>query len=128
MRISPTGFPFKVIELPGTISENSIYESRKRICNIGGLVSLYEKEDGKIRRRCAAEPVDKFLKKGGKLEETIDRGCLCNGLFSTASKNYDYEPMVLTIGDDVDFLKKLMMDENSVYTAREAISYLLGSL
>ena len=67
MRISPTGFPFKVIELPGTISENSIYESRKRICNIGGLVSLYEKEDGKIRRRCAAEPVDKFLKKGGKL-------------------------------------------------------------
>ena len=92
MRISPTGFPFKVIELPGTISENSIYESRKRICNIGGLVSLYEKEDGKIRRRCAAEPVDKFLKKGGKLEETIDRGCLCNGLFSTASKNYDYEP------------------------------------
>jgi nitronate monooxygenase len=128
MRISPTGFPFKVIELAGTISESSVYESRSRICNIGGLVSLYEKEDGKIGRRCAAEPVDKFLRKGGKIEETIGRGCLCNGLFSTASKNSDFEPMVVTIGDDVSFLKRLMADEDSTYTVREAISYLLGAL
>lgn len=128
MRISPTGFPFKVIELPGTISEANVYESRSRICNIGGLVSLYEKSDGKIGRRCAAEPIDKFLNKGGKIEETIGRGCLCNGLFSTASKNSDFEPMVVTIGDDVSFLKKLMTNENSDYNVREVISYLLGAL
>lgn len=128
MQISPTGYPFKVIQLPGTISEETTYKQRKRICNIGGLVSLYEKEDGKIGRRCSAEPIDTYVKKGGKIEDTEGRGCLCNGLFSTVDMNYDYEPMVLTIGDDLSFLKKLMQNENSTYTAREAISYILGSL
>lgn len=128
MQISPTGYPFKVIQLAGTISDKDTYNQRERICNIGGLVSLYEREDGKIGRRCSAEPIDAYEKKGGRIEDTESRGCLCNGLFSTVGMNYSYEPMVFTIGDDVSFLRKLMANEDSSYTAREAINYLLSSL
>jgi len=127
MVISPTGFPFKVVILNGTISVVFIYESRTRICNKGGLVSLYEKEDGTIGYRCSAEPFDKFIAKGGKLEEAIGKGCLCNGLFSTVGMNSDIEPPIVTIGDDVSFLRKLMANENSSYTAKDAIEYLIGS-
>ena len=34
---SPTGFSFKVAQLAGTLSEDEVYESRRRICDIGLL-------------------------------------------------------------------------------------------
>ena len=42
-------------------------------------------KDGKevIDYRCAAEPVANYVKKGGKLEDTLGRLCLCNGLMAT---------------------------------------------
>src|SRR5690606_21684150 len=38
---SPTGFPFKVLELEGTLSDEKAYESRERICDLGYLRTLY---------------------------------------------------------------------------------------
>jgi len=80
---SPTGFPFKVLELDGSLSEKENYAERPRVCNLGYLRTAYEK-DGKIGYRCAAEPIDDWLKKGGDIQATEGRKCLCNGLMANA--------------------------------------------
>jgi len=128
MRISPTGYPFKVAKIGGTISEHSVYKSRMRVCNQGGLVSLYEKSNGSIGYRCSAEPIDKFISKDGDIKETINRGCLCNALFSAANFNNPGEVPVVTLGDDLSFLSKLMTDEDSLYYASDVIKYLIADL
>lgn len=128
MRVSPTGFPFKVAMLDGTISEQKIYQARNRVCNQGALVSLYEKPDGTIGYRCASEPIDRFVAKGGNKADTVDRACLCNALSATAGiGNYNESPIV-TLGDDVSFLKKIMANASSSYSAQDAIEYLLGDI
>jgi len=43
---SPTGFPFKVVRMPGTLSEADPYAARTRICDLGYLRHLYRKPDG----------------------------------------------------------------------------------
>ncbi len=126
MRISPTGFPFKVADLENTIAKSEVYDSRTRICNQGELVSLYERPDGTIGYRCPAEPFDKFENKGGNSADAVGRGCLCNGLFSSAGLGGEEEPPVVTMGDDVSFLPFLMKDAEDSYSASQAIEYLLG--
>ena len=78
---SPTGFPFKVAQLEGTLSEASVFEARRKFCDLGFLREAYLKEDGTFGYRCPSEPVDAYLAKGGKIEETVGRKCICNGLF-----------------------------------------------
>jgi NAD(P)H-dependent flavin oxidoreductase YrpB (nitropropane dioxygenase family) len=128
MRISPTGFPFKVATLDGTISEQSVYEARVRVCNQGALVSLYERGNESIGYRCAGEPVDKFVSKGGNAEDTVGRGCLCNGLLSAAGLGNEGEAPIVTLGDDVGFLSAVMADSSGSYSAKDAITYLLGHI
>ncbi len=81
---SPTGFPFKVVELPGTLSEAAVYASRTRVCNLGYLRQAYRLPDGRIGWRCPAEPEAHFIAKGGEPAELVGRKCLCNGLMSSA--------------------------------------------
>jgi NAD(P)H-dependent flavin oxidoreductase YrpB (nitropropane dioxygenase family) len=50
-RASPTGFPFKVADLPGTLSDEQVYADRPRICDLGVLRSAYRKPDGSIGYR-----------------------------------------------------------------------------
>lgn len=126
MRISPTGFPFKVAELDDTISTPEIYDARERICNQGELVVLYERPDGKIGYRCPSEPEERYIAKGGDLADTVGRGCLCNGLMSAADLGDAIEDPVVTMGDDVSFLPFLMTDANDSYSASNALKYLLG--
>jgi NAD(P)H-dependent flavin oxidoreductase YrpB (nitropropane dioxygenase family) len=126
MQISPTGFPFKTVVLDGSISEQATYLNRPRVCNHGVLVSLYEKADGTLGYRCASEPESQFVAKGGEREKTVNRGCLCNGLLSTADMNFPGEPPIVTLGDDTSFLQTLMADANDSYSAEDAINYLLG--
>lgn len=126
MRISPTGFPFKVADLPETIADSAVYAARTRICDQGELVSLYERPDGKIGSRCASEPIDKYVAKGGNAADCVGRGCLCNGLITTAGFGNEEEPPVVTLGDDVAFLPYLMADSESSYTVADALKYLLG--
>lgn len=121
---SPTGFPFKVPQLAGTMSESEVYAARERNCSRKALQFPAERTNGKIVFRCAAEPVNDFLKKGGKLEDTVDVRCLCNGLFSAAGLGDPKELPIFTMGDDVSFLRHLMRDENDSYTATDAIAYL----
>lgn len=128
---SPTGFPFKVLQLEGTLSEEEQYKKRNRICDMGYLRHIYKKEDGTIGYRCPSEPVEDYVKKGGDIEDTVGRKCLCNGLLSniglakTQKDGYVEEPLV-TAGDDIDRVKDLIKDEEGRYTAEDVINYLKG--
>lgn len=124
---SPTGFPFKVVELDGTLSEPALYARRTRICDIGYLREAFWEAGGKTGLRCAAEPVETYLEKGGKIEDTVGRKCLCNALMTDAGfpqmqKHGELEPPLITSGDDV--VKLAHWKDN--YTAQDVIEYLLA--
>jgi NAD(P)H-dependent flavin oxidoreductase YrpB (nitropropane dioxygenase family) len=123
---SPTGFPFKVAQLGGTQSDPAVYEARTRVCDLSALLVPYERPDGKVGFRCSSEPIADYLKKGGKIGDTVGSRCLCNGLFSAAGLGNPVELPIFTMGDDVSFLPHLMKDENFSYRATDAIAYLLS--
>ena len=125
-KASPTGFPFKIVQLVGTHSVTEVYEARERICDLGALSVPYARTDGTIGFRCPGEPVGDFIRKGGKLEDTNGVRCLCNSLLSAAGIANPNEPPIFTLGDDVSFLRHLMDHENDSYNADEAITYLLS--
>lgn len=128
---SPTGFPFKVVGLPGTMSEGDVYAARPRLCDLGFLRRPYRRPDGDIGYRCAAEPVDDFVRKGGALAETVGRKCLCNGLASAADlaqmRAGTAEPAIVTAGNELVDLARLTLADASTYTAEDVIQYLRGA-
>lgn len=128
-RASPTGFPFKVVRLDDTISEPEVYESRERVCDLGYLRSPYKMENGRIGYRCASEPVDTFVKKGGALEDTVGRKCICNGLLATIGhgqrREKGRELPILTSGDDLKNLGAFLGGRTS-YSAADVIRYILS--
>jgi nitronate monooxygenase len=127
MNASPTGYPFKVAVLPETLSEKTVYNERTRICSQGCLRTPYEKPDGKtIGYRCSAEPEKNYTKKGGEIENTVGKVCLCNGLLSATGLGDEVELPIVTFGDNYEFLSKLMKNENDSYSAKDAVDYLLS--
>lgn len=130
---SPTGFPFKIAELPGTLSEEDRYTARERICDLGYLRSPVERGDGSIAYRCAAEPVRMFTRKGGVEANTVGRKCLCNslladiGLPQIRKDGYIEEPAV-TLGQDLDGPKELLNTYPQGWTAQEGVDWLLSGL
>ena len=128
---SPTGFPFKVLGMTDTLSEKAEYEDRTRVCDLGYLRSAYRKEDGTVGYRCASEPVEDYLKKGGEETETVGRKCVCNGLLATigmAQKRKDgrTELPLITCGNDVVNLWKYVAPGADSYSAGDVIDHLLG--
>jgi nitronate monooxygenase len=128
---SPTGFPFKVAGVEGTMSEESDYVSRKRVCDLGYLRHAYEKPDGSLGFRCPSEPVDAFEKKGGELQETVKRKCLCNGLMATMGlpqfqADGSLEKPIVTIGDQVNMVGRFMKDGRESYSAKDVVERLLA--
>ena len=131
-RASSTGFPFKVVEIEETLSEEEDYGERDRICDLGYLRHAYKKENGNLGYRCAAEPIDNYLNKGGAKEETVGRKCLCNGLFANIGhpqfrKKTGYkEQLLVTAGDDINRVKRFVTADKLHYTAADVIEYLLS--
>lgn len=129
-RSSPTGFPFKAARIPGSISEPATYQARKRICDLGYLRHLYTKPDGTVGQRCPAEPVADYVKKGGLEEDTVGRKCLCNSLFADIGMAQIQaggakEVHLLTAGDDLNNIARMMKDGKEHYSAQDVIEYLL---
>jgi len=127
---SPTGFPFKVAQLEGSLSEQDVYLSRTRVCDLGYLREAYRKDDGKLGYRCASEPVDIYLTKGGEESATIGRKCICNSLVSNAGhpqvrKDGSIEKPLLTSGDDLVEIARFIPEGQTSYTARDVITKLL---
>ena len=128
---SPTGFPFKVVELEGTNGTIETSLERKRICDLGYLREPYRKENGNIGYRCPSEPEADYVAKGGKLEDTVGRLCLCNGLVSTMGlaqhrKNGSHELPIVTAGDDLKYILRYLSPGQLSYKAMDVLRILLG--
>ncbi|MFJ6936599.1 nitronate monooxygenase [Streptomyces sp. NPDC101132] len=124
---SPTAFPFKVAELPGTLSEPGVAGSRRRVCDLGLLRTPVRGARG-VAYRCAAEPEGAYVRKGGALADTRGRLCLCNGLLATVGLGQrrgsgQPEPPLVTIGQDLSFLATLS-PAGAPYPAADVISWL----
>src|SRR5450830_1130690 len=131
---SPSGFPFKVVQLEGTVSDEAIYQARPRICDLGYLREAYRTSEGTIDFRCAGEPVNVYQSKGGDVTETEGRKCICNALIATMghpqgrSGGKLIEAGIVTSGDDLGNLKRFMPEGGTEYHAADVIRILLGDV
>jgi nitronate monooxygenase len=128
---SPTGFPFKVAQLEGTSSAFPIYQERKRVCDLGYLREPYSSGEGKIGYRCSAEPVENYVMKGGKAEDTVGRKCLCNALMANIGheqtrKDGSVEPALVTVGDDLNTIAQYLTPGRDSYSAVDVVESLLS--
>eukprot|EP01083_Nonionella_stella_P016147 45153_1 len=118
------------------------YNARPRVCNLGYLRMPYVQPNGKIGYRCPSEPVDEWIKKGGDVEATKGRKCLCNSLCANVGlpqirsikegdgkkRNY-VEDILITIGNEVNDCKRFMKKDeqgNWSYRASDVVDYLLS--
>jgi NAD(P)H-dependent flavin oxidoreductase YrpB (nitropropane dioxygenase family) len=101
-RVSPTGYPFKYREIPGTLSDPAVHAERKRLCNKGYLLQGHyeDRPDGTIRETyiCPAMPEKQYRRLGGTDEEMDDRVCLCNTLLAAVGLAPVDEPPLVTLG------------------------------
>lgn len=141
-RASPTGYPFKVVELDGFAQQDA---RRERVCDLGYLRTAYRGTDGRIGYRCPAEPVDAYVAKGGDVADTVGRRCLCNGLLANIGhpqlrdrdlvegplmeeermEQPQVEKPLVTSGDALLSLGDFLRGRTS-YTAADAVAYLRG--
>ena len=130
---SPTGFPFKVAQLPGTLADSAVYTERPRLCDLGYLRTLYIREDGQVGYRCASEPVHHYVRKGGAAEDTAGRKCLCNalaanvGIGQTRRSGYT-EALLVTLGEDLGGAEAFSRQHPGGWSAAEAVAWLLGAV
>ena len=130
---SPTGFPFKVAQLPGTLTDDAVYKERPRLCDLGYLRVPYLREDGQVGYRCASEPVGHYVRKGGAAEDTVGRKCLCNalpanvGIGQTRRSGYTEAPLV-TLGADLGGARAFSRQHPGDWSAAEAVAWLLSAV
>ncbi len=129
---SPTGFPFKVVQLDGTVSEPGVFDTRERICDLGYLRQCYRQDDGTVGYRCPAEPLDDFLRKGGNQSDTLGRKCICNGLMSAVGyaqvrPGGELEPSLVTAGDDAGQVHRFVKPGHTGYSVADVLEALLGT-
>lgn len=128
---SPSGFPFKVVQLEGTISDESLYGARPRVCDLGYLREAYRTPDGRVDFRCPSEPISVYVSKGGREEDAVGRKCICNALVATAgapqvrAQGRFVEAGILTSGDDLTGIGRFMRHGSTRYTAADVIRVLL---
>ena len=128
---SPTGFPFKVAQLEGTLSEPDVFAKRRKFCELGYLREAYLKEDGSIGYRCPSEPDAAFLAKGGDPAEIAGRKCICSGLFADIGLGQlmpdgMLEPGIVTLGDDYVNVGRFCTLDKMDYTAADVVRHILG--
>lgn len=126
---SPTGFPFKVAGLEGTLSEPAVYAARPRICDLGYLREAYRTADGTLGFRCPSEPVSIYVSKGGLAAETHGRKCMCNALLANvghaqARAGRHLEPGLVTLGEDLSAIPRFFAPGASDYNAADVIDVL----
>ena len=133
-KASPTGFPFKVVSLESAITAFEHYRQRLRVCDLGFLRSPFRLADGQVGFRCPAGPVQAFTAMGGKIEETFNRICLCNGLLAGIGlgqwrrDGYLEKPLV-TAGTFLKDLARFVQDKTTLtYSARDVVNQLLAEL
>ena len=127
---SPTHFPFKVVQVEGSLSDENVYSARPRVCDLGYLHEAYRTPQGTLGYRCAAEPVATYIAKGGKPENAEGRKCLCNALLANIGQpqlrkgEYEEEALV-TSGNDLPEAARFLHSDGGIYTAAEVLAKLM---
>lgn len=130
--VSPTGFPFKVAQLEGTLSDKALAEARVRPpCDLGYLRRPYVRATGTVGYQCPAEPVDVFVRKGGTADAAAGRGCLCNSLLAAVGlgqvRGDDVELPLVTLGTDLDGARRLLEAHPDGWTARDVVEWVVAA-
>ncbi len=136
---SPTGYPFKVVQLPGTLADEKVYTDRRRICDIGllqqrGLLKANETGERHIFHRCPAGPLEAFTRDRGLPPNAEGKRCLCNGLLATVGLGQvltrdgvtSEEPPIVTLGNHIDGVRRLSSNGQVAYWAKDAVEDILG--
>jgi NAD(P)H-dependent flavin oxidoreductase YrpB (nitropropane dioxygenase family) len=136
---SPTGFAFKVVQLPNTVSEQDVYDARPRVCDIGILQqwALSKPADDGTRtllHRCPAAPVASYVSRRGLERGTEGRRCLCNGLLACVglaqvhgqNGTHIEEPAIVTLGNHLDSVRRLSRQGQMHYWAKDVVDDILG--
>jgi nitronate monooxygenase len=136
---SPTGFPFKVVQLNDTLADEAVFAARRRVCDLGflqrrGLSKPAADGTRRLFQRCRAAPLSDFVNKRGLQRNTEDQRCLCNGLISCVglgqvrSQNGDVveEPAIVTMGNHLDGIRRLSRHGQTPYWVRDVVADILG--
>jgi len=131
-RISPSGYPFQVVQLPGTAGDPNKSE-RPRRCDIGALAVPRLDPNGTMVMACPSEPVDDYIRKGGQIEATVGRGCVCNDLLSAAGRpqtrvlpngtQFVERPLATFSQQEPHYLKVLPRGPDGLYGVADAFAY-----
>jgi NAD(P)H-dependent flavin oxidoreductase YrpB (nitropropane dioxygenase family) len=129
---SPTGFPFKIAQMPGTLADPERYNMRQRLCDLGHLRVPYMRPNGAIGYRCPGEPVHMYLRKGGEAADAASRSCLCNALLANVglgqtrrTGGYSEDPLV-TLGSSLDGVQAMLQRHPHGWSAAQAVTWLLA--
>lgn len=129
---SPTGFPFKVLNLEGSLSDPAVYDERTRVCDLGFLRQFYRLEDGTLGWRCPAEPVAAYVRKGGDHADTVGRKCVCNALMANVGiaqiRGNGEELPLVTCGNEACYIASFAANDADSYTAHDVIERLLSGI
>ena len=130
---SPTGFPFKVIQNNQTLSNDNLYKERTRICDLGYLRTLFQREKGGIGYRCPAEPLDNYEFKNGEVDQAQGSKCLCNALMADIGLGQvrpdgRTEISLLTFGSDLDGPRALRALHPDGWNAVQALNFLKSAI
>jgi NAD(P)H-dependent flavin oxidoreductase YrpB (nitropropane dioxygenase family) len=130
---SPTGFPFKVIQNNQTLSNDNLYKERTRICDLGYLRTMFQREKGGIGYRCPAEPLDNYEFKNGEVDQAQGSKCLCNALMADIGLGQvrpdgRTEISLLTFGSDLDGPRALRQLHPDGWNAVQALNFLKSAI
>jgi NAD(P)H-dependent flavin oxidoreductase YrpB (nitropropane dioxygenase family) len=136
---SPTGFPFKVVQLADTVANEAVFAARRRVCDLGllqrrGLSRPAADGTRRLFQRCRAGPLSDFVGKRGLPRNTEDQRCLCNGLLScvglgqVVKREGDLveEPAIVTLGNHLDGIRRLSRHGQVPYWVRDVVNDMLG--
>ncbi len=137
---SPTGYPFKVVQLNDTVADDTVYSARRRVCDVGllqqrGLSKTTADGTRRLFHRCQAGPISDFVGKRGLQRNTEDRRCLCNGLLSCVgfaqvvkhNGETAEEPAIVTLGNHLDGIRRLSRHGQTTYWVRDVVTDILGT-
>lgn len=128
-KASPTGFPFKVVALDGTLSDDAVYAARERVCDLGFLRAPFKSGDDHLGYRCPAEPERLYQSKRGRPDQSAGRKCLCNGLLANIGlaqirKDDRVELPLVTAGDDLVEVGRFLKAGARSFGARDVLDAL----
>ena len=129
---SPTGFPFKVAQLEGTLSDAAFMRRVRAFVTWDFCAKLTD------RRRQSGFPMsgrtgDAVRIQRRKLENTVGRKCLCNALVAniglTQVRNGKHlEQPLITTGDDLKHVTQFLPPGQLSYSAEDVVARLLGEV